>query len=233
VSYHQHEGSCRQNDQSRSVLNEVICHFPYALLALTIGLITLSMMTIDLPVDRTILHIRFFSLFHTCHFMHILFAAAGCFLTFLRYSRNWLKGFIIGAIVPVIFCVLSDIILPYIGGIILGVPMHLHICFVTEYTNVGIFLIMGILAGTVLRFHVEQKHAGSFLTRWLHFGHILLSALASLFYLISHGFSTWARYIGPVYVLLVIAVVIPCTLSDLVVPVIVAKSGGCDGCNKV
>ena len=230
---HHQKSSCCEHERLSGVFNEIICHFPYALLALTIGLIALSIMTVDIPANRMLLHLRFFPLFHTCHFMHILFAAAGCFLTFLRYSRNWLRGFIVGTIVPVIFCVLSDIVLPYVGGMILGVPMHLHICFVTEYVNVGIFLVVGILAGVVLHFHVEQKHSGSFLTRWLHFGHILLSALASLFYLISHGFSDWAHYIGPVYVLLVIAVVIPCTLSDLVVPVIVAKSGGCDGCDKV
>lgn len=228
-----HHDSCCQYQHDSNVWHEIICHFPYALLALTIGLIALSVMTIDLPINREILHVRFFPLFHTCHFLHIMFASAGCFLTFLRYSRNWGKGFLIGAIVPVIFCVFSDVLLPYVGGLILGVPMHLHICFATEYVNVGTFLIIGILAGAVLRFHVDKKHEGSFLTRWLHFGHILLSALASLFYLISHGFNSWASVVGPVFALLIVAVVVPCTLSDLVVPVILAKSGGCDGCNKV
>lgn len=225
--------SCCRAGHFASVIDEVICHFPYALLSLTIGLIALSFATMDAPSSRLAMHFRFFPLFHTCHFMHISFAAAGCFLTFLKYSRSWWRGFIVGGLVPIIFCVLSDIFLPYIGGIILGVPMRLHICFLTEYVNVGIFLIVGIFAGAVLRFHVERKHSGSFLTRWLHFGHILLSSLASLFYLVSHGFSTWIEYIGPVYVLLVIAVVIPCTLSDLVVPVILARSGGCDGCDTV
>lgn len=228
-----HELSCCEHNHSSGIIDEVICHFPYALLSLTVGLIVLSIMTVDLPESRVILHLRFFPLFHTCHFLHIVFAAAGSFLTFLKYSRSWFKGFIVGALVPVVFCVMSDIVLPYVGGTLLGVPMHLHICFVTEYVNVIIFLIVGVLTGAVLRFHVERKHAGSFLTRWLHFGHILLSAMAALFYLVSHGFSSWTHYIGPVYVLLIVAVVVPCTLSDLVVPVIVARSGVKDGRNKI
>jgi len=232
VNNDQHD-SCCNHCQTACVIDEIVCHFPYALLSLTVGLIALSIMTTDLPANRMLLHIRFFPLFHTFHFLHILFAAAGSFLSFLKYSRNFIKGLIVGIVVPVIFCVMSDIVLPYVGGTLLGVPMHLHICFVTEYVNVGIFLAVGILTGVVLRFHVERKHAGSFLTRWLHSGHILLSAMAALFYLVSHGFSTWVQYIGPVYVLLIVAVVVPCTLSDLVVPVIVAKSGGSDGRNKV
>jgi hypothetical protein len=232
VSNEQHFPCCHGGRLS-GVLDEVICHFPYALLSLALGLILLSFVTMDVPSSRLAMHFRFFPLFHTCHFLHISFAAAGCFLTFLKYSRSFWRGLVVGVFVPVIFCVLSDIVLPYVGGLMLGVPMRLHICFVTEYVNVSVFLVMGILAGSVLRFHVERKHSGSFLTRWLHFGHILLSALAALFYLVSHGFGNWVEFIGPVYLLLIVAVVVPCTLSDLVVPVIVARGGGCDGCDSI
>lgn len=229
---HESNIPCRHS-QWHCVLDEVICHFPFAALSLTIGLILLSIMTASLSTNAAVLHCSFYQLFHTFHYLHILFAAAGSFLTFLKYSRNWLKGIIVGLITPVIFCVLSDIVLPYCGGALLGVHMHLHICFITEYTNVIFFLLMGLVIGAVLRFHMELKHEGSFFTRGLHFGHIFLSSMAALFYLISHGFVSWAQYMGPIYVMLVIAVVIPCTLSDIVVPIILARSGKCDGCNTI
>ena len=74
-----------------------------------------------------------------------------------------------GTISPAFFCMLSDILMPYVGGKILGVKMHLHICFVNEFSNIGLFLLIGLVTGLVLRFHVDEKHGGSFFTRGVTF----------------------------------------------------------------
>ena len=58
-----------------------------------------------------------------------------------------------------------------------------------------------------------------------HATHIFISSLASTFYLISHGFTNWYVSIGNVFVLLIIAVVVPCTLADVVVPMTMARLG--------
>jgi len=47
--------------------------------------------------------------------------------------------------------------------------------------------------------------------------------LASAFYMVSSGFGDWIDQIGLVFILLIFAVVIPCTLSDVVVPILFAK----------
>ena len=213
---------CCPGDQKHTLFDEFVCHFPYAVLSLAFGFIVLAILTVfsGAVADATT---AFYRLFHTCHFMHIVFAAAGTVLTFLRYSNRWGRAFIVGLIAPAIFCVLSDIVLPYIGGRLLGVPMRLHICFVCEYSNIGIFLLVGVLTGFVLKFHITQSAGPTLFTGWLHFGHILLSSLASLFYLVSHGFFAWDVVMGQVYLLLIIAVVVPCTLSDIVVPMTIAK----------
>ena len=54
---------------------------------------------------------------------------------------------------PNVFCVLSDVVLPYFSGKILGVDMEFHICFHRELENVLPFLCMGILNGLILRKH--------------------------------------------------------------------------------
>lgn len=209
--------------KTNALYDEFICHFPYAVLSVTIGLLLLSFFT---PSANDVLVLKqFHRLFHSFHFMHIMFASAGAILTFFRYSRNYVKGIIVGTVSPAFFCMLSDILMPYVGGKILGVPMRLHICFINEFTNIGLFLFIGVLTGFVLRFHVERQHSGSLFTRWLHFGHILLSSMASMFYMVSYGFISWYHQMGMVFVLLILAVVVPCTFSDVVVPFVVAKDG--------
>lgn len=218
---------CCNDDTHHSLWSELMCHLPYAVLALAVGLIALSIITacaaphtVEAGIDES-----FYRLFHTFHFMHIVFAAAGTTLAFLRYSNKWFRAVLVGSIVPAIFCVLSDVVFPYIGGRLLGVPMRLHICFFHSWSTITVFLSTGVLMGFVLRLHVARAPQGSLFTYWLHFGHIMLSALAALFYLVSHGFYGWDHCMGLVFLMLLIAVVVPCTLSDIVVPIFVAKNG--------
>lgn len=56
-----------------------------------------------------------------------------------------------------------------------------------------------------------------------HFIHIFVSSLAATFYLLAHGFMDWHKDIGFVFIFIIIAVVIPCTLSDVVVPMTYAR----------
>jgi hypothetical protein len=84
--------------------------------------------------------------------------------------------------------------------------------------------LIGILTGLVLKFHVDTKHAESVASKWLHFGHILLSSMASMFYMVSHGFIDWYHQMGLVYIVLIVAVVVPCTLSDVIIPTILGKN---------
>lgn len=219
MSNHEHQ----EHTVEHTIMGELICHLPYAIFSVAFGLTVLSFVTYFSFTDApALLCQRADVLFHSFHFMHIVFAATGALLTFFRFSRNMFRALLLGIFCPMVFCTLSDSVLPYYGGKILGVPMHFHLCFVTELANVLPFLIVGILNGFVM-----SKHHGE--RQWLygitsHAVHILISSLAAIFFLVSHGCTDWYRIIGAVFIFLIIAVVVPCTLSDVVVPMLFARA---------
>ncbi len=219
--HHHHDGD--HHDHNHGMWDELIHHIPYAIFSVALCLILLSFFgAISLSgIEASIMRKQTKLLFHSFHFMHIVFAATGTLITYFRFSQNWWRGLAVGIFTPIIFCTLSDSILPYIGGRMLGVDMHFHLCFLTELPNVIPFLIAGVFNGIVMsRHHISRQ---GYYSVFSHFFHILISALASSFYLVSHGYLTWYKQIGPVFLFLVFAVVIPCTLADVVVPMAVAR----------
>ena len=220
----QHEIHGHEHDHGHSLLDELICHLPYAIFSVAFGLIVLSFVTYFSYTDSTAVACKKADvLFHSFHFMHIVFAATGTLITFFRFSKDLGRALLLGIFSPAIFCTLSDSILPYIGGELLGVHMHFHLCFVTELQNVIPFLVVGIING-----YVMSRHHGS--KQWLyaitsHAVHIMVSSLASIFYLVAHGCVDWYRFIGAIFIFLIIAVVMPCTMSDVVVPMLFARAG--------
>jgi hypothetical protein len=221
-----HGGHCHMHAHEHCTLSdELICHFPYAVAGVAFSLIVVSFLTyLSATIHGDSSHMCDGAgiLFHSFHFMHIAFAVTGTLVTYLRFSRNIIKALVVGTIVPSFFCVLSDAVLPYLGGRALGVAMEFHLCFVSELANVLPFLAVGLINGFVLsRHHASRQPVFSV---YSHAIHIFVSSFASLFYLISHGCVCWYECIGFVFLFLIIAVVVPCTLSDVVVPLTFAKA---------
>lgn len=213
-----------QGHADHTISDEVFSHLPYAVFSVTLSLIILSCFGfISIGKSAQLVDSAFDRLFHSFHFMHIVFAASGSLLTFYRFSDNLLKGLVVGGITSSLFCMLSDIFIPYVGGLLLGVDMHLHICFIYELANVLPFLVVGLATGVIMRNH--QLEVRGVVSLWSHFTHILISSLASSFYLVGNGFADWSPKIGSVFLVLLIAVLIPCSLSDVVIPMFFAKSG--------
>lgn len=201
-----------------SLISEVLCHLPYAIFSVASGLIILSFLGFITPIiDTGAAH----TLFHSFHFLHIVFAATGAVITFSRFSDNRLMGVIVAMISSIVFCTLSDIIMPYFSGMLLGVSMHFHLCIVSELHNLIPFLLVGLLNGFIM----GQRSAAvkGFYSVSSHFVHILVSSLASLLYMASEGFANWQSQMGMVFILLIFAVVIPCTLSDIIIPAVCAN----------
>jgi len=214
------------DNHDQTVIGELLCHWPYAIFSVATGLALLSILTavtITNSVDQKLAQKGAKILFHNFHFMHLVFASTGTLITFFKFSSNVFRGLLVGIFCPLFFCILSDAVLPYLGGKALGVPMHFHLCFLSELHNVIPFLFIGILSGFATRFIKADTRALHSLGS--HVAHIFVSSLASIFYLVSHGFIDWYTKIGFVFFFLIFAVVIPCTLSDLVVPMIIAQIG--------
>lgn len=218
--YQQHHEHGAHGD---SFSHELIHHFPYAIFSVCISLITLSVLSnvIGGGENPALVKSASHTLFHSFHFLHLVFAATGTVLTFMRFSKSWILGILLGFLSPAVFCTISDSLLPYLGGRIMGVPMHWHWCFYTELANVLPFLAVGVLNGFIMGRH-HSADLSSYSVR-SHFAHVLVSSLASSLYLLAHGFFTWNSHIGIVFLYLVFAVLVPCTVSDVLVPMFFAK----------
>jgi len=208
-----------------SLSKELIHHLPYAIFSLAIGFVVLSILYfIGLgSVQTAALSRGYHILFHSFHYLHIVFATTGTFITFIRFSKRLFLGVVLSIISPAIFCTLSDVALPALAGRLLGVSMHVHVCFFSlpDLMNVIPFMIVGIVNGLVLRRHSESSL--SFFSVSSHFVHILISSLAALFYMVSYGFEAWPSMMGFLLLFLAIAIVVPCTISDVVVPIYFAR----------
>lgn len=209
-----------------AIINELICHFPYAVFSVAFSLMILMFFDfVGLGLNIKSMSTVWFNMFHGFHFIHITFATVGSLLTYLKMtkSKNLLKGIIFCGVSATVFCMLSDIIFPYIGGLMMGIPIKLHICFFNEFNNIFPFLLVGLLAGIALSYH--EEHTQGFFGLSSHFSHIFVSSLASSFYMVSNGLTDWISQIGSVFLVLVVAVVIPCTLSDIAFPMFLARWG--------
>ncbi len=207
-----------------SLIGELMCHLPYAIFSVALGIIVLSLVEFFglLRGDSSVVTRGTHILFHSFHFVHLVFAASGALITFSRFSNNLMRGFFVSLCSALFFCTLSDIIMPYLAGRLLGVSMRFHICLGSELRNVVPFLGIGLLNGLIIS--KSGARARSSYTVITHVGHIFASSLAALFYMVSEGFTNWYPYMGPLFILLIIAVVIPCTLADIIIPVVVAQS---------
>lgn len=202
---------------------EILYHMPYAVFSVAFCFLVVSFFSYSTFGATNIKTIREGSdvLFHSFHFMHILFSVIGSLVTYFRFSKCLLRGFFVGMFSAIVFCTLSDAVMPYIAGRILGVKMDFHLCFFNELDKIVPFLIAGLGTGMIIgKYH---KKSEVFYSVFSHFLHILVSSFASMFYLIANGFANWYTQIGMVFIFLVIAVVVPCVLSDIVTPMAFAK----------
>lgn len=215
--------SCHvHTDHATSVWQEVICHMPYGIFSVALGLAVISFLYFfgqSGPMMRHHAHV----LFHTFHFLHIIFATTGSYIAFMRFTQRPYFSIIMSFFSSIVFCTLSDIILPYLGGVMLGFNVSLHLCIRTELFNVVTFWAIGLVNALALVKNTTSSREP--FTAVTHFCHIATSAIASLLYLVAEGFTTWYDHMGILFVLLMGAVVVPCTLSDIIVPELCGKLG--------
>lgn len=225
MSQHKHAHTCKEgmDHDCTTVGGELFCHLPYAVYSVLTSLVVLSFFSMFMLSygDVTVIKKGASLLFHSFHFMHLVFAAAGTLITFFRFSRDYWLALFVGIFSPAFFCMMSDAVLPYLGGKMLGVPMTFHICFVSELHNVLPFLLTGVVTGFILGHNVTDKRISHSLSS--HAVHIFVSSLASTFYLVAHGFTEWYASIGAVFLFLIGCVVLPCSFSDIIVPMMIAK----------
>lgn len=215
--YHCHEAG--QLEHHASIQAEFVCHFPFAVFSVAAAMAFLSLLSfLDVKQGEQLAY----RLFHNFHYLHIVFAATGTTLMFMKYSKKVGYGILVGIFLPAIFCTLSDAFLPYLGGSLVGLDMHFHWCFLSHLHIVIPFLLVGVINGLAMSSHHMSSQL--FYSISFHVAHIFVSSMAAMLYLISFGFYNWWQMMGFVFVFLIIAVLGPCTLSDIIIPIWFART---------
>jgi len=143
---------------------------------------------------------------------HLFFAALTPASLLAKYKRALWLGVFVAVLTSSITCTLSDIVLPYLGGIALGYDMHFHICIIEEPLTAWSFIIGGALLGFLLSSSLRK------LSRFTHGLHILLSSTAAGMYLITYGVEVISIKALIFLPILIISVLVPCVMNDIGVP---------------
>ena len=200
--------------QGAHIQEELRDHLPYSFGSTLMGMAVLGFSSYLFARANTGVPFPSISvvLFHFFHPLHVFFSATTTAAMFSRHERNFLKTVgvsVVGSVVP---CVLSDILFPYYGGWILGIPMDFHLDFVLHPFWMSVVLLSGILTGTFISGRIERS------TLFSHAIHIFISTMATLTYLVGFGLSDWIHYLLFTIVLGMLAVIVPCCLGDIVIP---------------
>jgi len=203
---HAHEGTVCQRMRA-----EVAEHLPFSASAVAIGLAAVAVMSYLAGGDSPQ------PLFHLFHPVHTLFSATATTAMFRLYGKGVLKAAFVGLLGSIGVCGLSDIVMPHISLLLLGVESHWHLCVVEHPLMVLSFAGMGVAVG------LAASGSAASSTFFSHSLHVLASTMASTVYLVAPlGWPEWTDGVGTLFPLLLIAVMIPCCLSDIVFPILAA-----------
>jgi hypothetical protein len=158
-------------------------------------------------------------LFHLFHPLHMFFSAAATTAMFWRYDRKILKAVVVGLIGAIGVCGVSDILIPHVSLLILGVRLPMHICVIEHPSMVLPFAAIGIGVGLLAAMGVARS------TVFSHSMHVFVSTMASIFYMV-HAFGrlAWIDSLGYIFFFVVVAVMVPCCFSDIVFPLALTRS---------
>src|SRR5690554_3863874 len=197
------------------VREELGAHLPYTIFSSAFGLIVMGILSfIAFFFDEIRFPEASAGLFHIFHPVHILLSATATTAMFWRHEKKLFKAMLVGFFGSVVICGISDAFIPFLSGRLLGVAMELHICLfehpgiVLPFAAAGVFV--GITAPAVIRETTAFSHAM----------HVFISSMASILYLVSYGLTNWMEHFGMVFFFNILAVLLPCCISDIVFPLL-------------
>jgi hypothetical protein len=194
---------------------ELAEHTPFTVLGAVVGIIIMVIIDIS-NTPREISH----ALFYTLHPLHIVLSALATTAMYRLHKggKLWV-AIIIGYTGSIGIATLSDIIIPYLGGSILNIPMEFHLPFIETEKMPFIGIAKWIVVNTAAVIGIAIA-CWKPVTRLPHMGHVLLSTWASLFGFIAFGVADWISMLPFIFLFLFIAVWLPCCVSDIVYPLL-------------
>ncbi|MFC2058698.1 hypothetical protein ACFLTS_03525 [Chloroflexota bacterium] len=203
--HHHHE--ITEGTRLKNITRELKSHAPFTALGALTGIVIMVIVTLTEP-SHEVLH----DVFHTLHPIHVVLSAIVTTAIYRHYQGSIWVAVGIGLVGSIAICSISDVILPYLGGRMLGATMSFHLCLVEHPWLVLPGAFVGVAIGLYSRW-----------TKFPHFGHVLISTWASLFYMTAFGEMDWLPMLPLVFIVLFIAVWIPCCTSDIVFPLLFRK----------
>ncbi len=202
----------------KRIAGELREHLPFTIVGAASGIaIMLVLVLTDTParISQTI--------FSTLHPLHVVLSALATTAMYRKYGGQgvW-AAVIIGYVGSIGVASLSDAIIPYFGGVLLGIEIEFHLPFidgeivpyfgVPGWILVNTAALLGIVVGVIRPS-----------TRLPHMGHVLLSTWASMFYFTAFGIAAWLPLLLVIFLFLFVAVWIPCCVSDIAFPLMFTK----------
>lgn len=218
---HSHDPDTEQSQTLSSALaTELREHVPFSVSAVVLGLIVAGAICItglggDAADGGAESAELFFHLFHPAH---MFFSAAATTAMFFAYDRRMFKAVLVGLVGAIGVCGISDIVMPHCSLVLLGKDPGWHICII-EHPGIAIpFAMIGVFVGLGAAVGVSRS------TLFSHSCHVFASTMASIFYMVGPlGMLAWIDDIGQVFLFVVVAVMVPCCLSDIVFPLLMTS----------
>lgn len=191
------------------ILAELKTHAPFTLFGALAGIVCMLIFR-QLP-HRTAQTV--FYLFHPAHVVLSAMVTASMF-SFYAGRARFLLVLVVGYVGSIGIATASDSLIPYVGELLLGMHAHTHVGFIEGWYIVNPAAVLGVLIA-----HFWPK------TKFPHAGHVLVSTWASSLHMIMAmgGVASLGRLAGS-FVFLFLAVWLPCCTSDIIFPLLFAKS---------
>jgi len=184
------------------ILHELREHIPFSIAATLVS----SLIMFFLLIKENLIQYAVAS-FWIFHPLHILFASIVSAAMFYNYRKKIFLSVFIGVLISVVIGSVSDVIFPYIGALLFGLPISFHLPAIESP-----LLIFGVgIFGSVLGIIIRK-------TKIPHFIHVLISIFASLLYVFAY--STNFSFITLLFIFLItsISVVVHCCVGDIALP---------------
>jgi len=202
----------------RRIAKELKRHAPFTALGAATGIVIMVIIVLG-NISSGISH----TLFYALHPIHVVLSALATTAMYMRYGRGkiWV-AILIGWTGSIGIATISDAIIPYLGGTLLHVPMEFEVPFIetAEMPVIGIekwkVVNSAALVGIAIGYWKQ-------VSRIPHFGHVLLSTWASLFYFTAFGIANWIPLLPFIFLFLFLAVWAPCCTSDIVYPLLFVR----------
>jgi len=202
----------------RQIASELKEHAPFTALGAVSGIIIMVIIVLgNVPYQMSQ------AAFYTLHPLHVVLSALTTTAMYRKYgTRKLWAAILIGYSGSIGIATLSDAIIPYLGGALLGVEIGFHIPFIEaeKIPFIGIetwkLVNSAALVGIIIGYLKPT-------TKFPHLGHVFLSTWASLFYFTAFGVARWIPLLPFIFLFLFLAVWLPCCVSDIAFPLLFTR----------